>query len=50
MVPPDRARLATSPLATGSATRPMTIGIVLVACLAATAAGVLEAKIASTLR
>ena len=34
--PPGRARLATNPVATGSATDGMTMGIVAVACLAAT--------------
>jgi hypothetical protein len=50
MLPPGRARLATSPLPIGSATNPMTMGIVVVACWAARAAGVVEAKITSTLR
>ena len=49
-LPPGRASEVTSPLPTGLATRPMTMGIVVVACLAARAAGVLEAKITSTLR
>src|SRR5215510_5730560 len=39
MFPPGRPRLATSPLATGSSTSPMTMGIVLVACWAARIAG-----------
>ena len=38
MFPPGRARLAMSPLATGSNTFTITIGIVLVASLAARAA------------
>ena len=39
MLPPGRARLATSPAATASPTGAMTIGIVVVACLAARAPG-----------
>ena len=35
MLPPGRARLATSPAPTGSPTTAMTMGIVVVACLAA---------------
>jgi hypothetical protein len=38
-LPPGRARLATKPAATASVAK-MTIGVVLVACLAARAAGV----------
>ena len=49
-LPPGRAKLATSPLATGSPAPIMTIGMSLVACLAATAAGVRYATIRSTLR
>ena len=37
-LPPGRARLVTSPLPTGSATEAKTMGMVLVACLAARAA------------
>jgi hypothetical protein len=37
-------------LPTGSATRPMTMGMVVVACFAATAAGVLKVTMTSTLR
>ena len=48
--PPGRAREAISPNLTGSATRMMTMGMVLVAFLAACAAGVLTATITSTLR
>ena len=48
-LPPGRARLATSPDLTGSATRITTIGKVTVAFLAASAAGVLIATITSTL-
>src|SRR4030095_779300 len=48
-VPAGRARLATMPLPTGSATNPMTMGTVVVACLAARAAGVVEVTITSTL-
>jgi hypothetical protein len=49
MLPPGRARLATSPVSTGSAAMPpMTIGIVLVACLAAKLAGVPEARMSCT--
>ena len=39
-LPPGRARLATRPLPTGSLTPTITMGIVVVACLAASAAGV----------
>ena len=46
-LPPGRARVATSPLATGSTERP-TIGIVVVACLAARTADVPPATITST--
>jgi len=49
MLPPGRARLAMSPVATGSAAMPpMTIGIVLVASLAAKLAGVPEARMRRT--
>src|SRR5262245_16409958 len=41
MLPPGRARLVTSPIATGSDATSKTIGIVVVAALAASAAGVL---------
>ena len=40
MLPPGRARLATRPLPTGSSTPTITMGIVVVASLAASAAGV----------
>ena len=50
MFPPGRGRLSTRPAAIGSVTSIKTIGIVLVAFLAATAAGVLGAMIKSTLR
>ena len=40
-LPPGRARLATRPILTGSAPTPKTIGIVVVAALAASAAGLL---------
>jgi hypothetical protein len=46
--PPGRARLATSPLPTGSLTSDMTIGIVLVACWAAWVAAPLIATMTST--
>jgi hypothetical protein len=42
--------LGTSPVFTGSAKRAITMGMVVVALLAALAAGVLIAKITSTLR
>ena len=49
MFPPGRARLAMSPVATGSAAMPpMTIGIVLVASLAAKLAGVPDATMSWT--
>ena len=48
--PPGRARLGTSPLATGSPDLTNTMGIVPVALLAARAAGLLIAKITSNLR
>ena len=48
--PPGRARLATSPLPTGSPTLTMTIGIVPVACLAATTFCAAGATMTSTLR
>jgi len=47
--PPGRARAATSPLPTGSLTRDMTIGIVLVACWTAWVAAPLTATMTSTL-
>jgi Na+-transporting methylmalonyl-CoA/oxaloacetate decarboxylase beta subunit len=49
MLPPGRERLGTRPVLTGSATRVMTMGIEGVAFLAAWAAGVLMARMASTL-
>jgi hypothetical protein len=49
MFPPGRARLATSPLPTGSATNVMTMGTVVVAYFAARAAGVLDVTMMSTL-
>ena len=49
--PPGRARLATSPVPTGSAVTPKTMGMVLVTFLAATVAGVLPpVTMTSTLR
>ena len=49
MLPPGRARLATSPLPTGSPTDVNTIGIVALACFAARVAGVpAAARIRST--
>src|SRR5204863_3122292 len=50
MLPPGRARLATSPVPTGSAAFPMTIGITLVALLAAWSAGAPTATKISTAR
>jgi hypothetical protein len=50
MFPPGRARLATRPLPTGSPALAKTIGIVVVACLAASGARVPAATITSTLR
>ena len=47
---PGRARLATSPLSTGSVTSDMTIGIVLVTCLAALVAAPPIATMTRTLR
>ena len=49
MFPPGRARLATRPLPTGSAANVTTMGMVVVARLAAWAAGVDEVTITSTL-
>ena len=49
-LPPGRARLATKPAPTGSPALVITIGMVVVALLAANAAGVPEATIRSTLR
>ncbi len=50
MLPPGRAKLATSPAVTGSSTDvPMTIGIVLVASLAARVTEVFPLTITSTL-
>ena len=49
-LPPGRARLATSPLPTGSPTLTMTIGIVRVACMAATTFCAAGATMMSTLR
>jgi len=48
-LPPGRARLATRPLETGSAGPAKTMGMVLVACLAARAACVFAATMTSTL-
>ena len=48
MLPPGRARLGTSPVATGSEMAPMTIGIVVVAFLAASDAGVPAVTMTST--
>src|SRR5215472_13531811 len=47
-LPPGRARLATSPIATGSPPTKNTIGIVVVAALAASTAGVAGAAITVT--
>ena len=49
-LPPGRARLATRPAATGSTPLAITIGMVVVAFLAANAAGVDVTTIRSTLR
>ena len=49
MFPPGRARLATTPLSTGSPIAPMTTGIVVRARLAASAAGVPPVTMTSTL-
>jgi hypothetical protein len=46
--PPGRARLATSPVSTGLTAAAITMGIVVVACFAASAAWVAGAKIKST--
>src|SRR5262245_34130456 len=48
--PPGRAKLSMSPAPTASATTAKTMGIVLVACLAAIADGVLVVTMTSTLR
>ena len=48
MFPPGCARLATNPAPTGSALDAMTMGMVLVACLAARAAAVVPATMMST--
>ena len=48
--PPGLARLATSPVATGSPVPVMTMGIVPVSCLAAPTATVLDVTMMSTLR
>ena len=48
MLPPGRATLATNPLPIGSAALCMTMGIVLVAPMAALIAGVAEVTITST--
>jgi hypothetical protein len=50
MFPPGRARFVTIPLPMGSPITPMTMGIVAVACFAASTASVRHAKITSTLR
>ena len=50
MLPPDRARLDTSPVSTGFPTTAITIGIVVVACFAARAAGVPWVTMTATLR
>ena len=49
-LPPGRARLATKPAPTGSAALAITMGMVVVALLAANADGVPETTIRSTLR
>jgi len=48
MFPPGRAREATSPSSTGSPMAATTMGVVVVACWIALAAGVLEARIRSS--
>src|SRR5262249_41273575 len=48
MLPAGRARLLTRPASTGSATTPMTIGMLDVACLAARAAAVASTSMTST--
>jgi hypothetical protein len=48
MLPPGRLRLATRPSATGSPPIPKTIGIVAVACFAASAPSLLVAKSTAT--
>jgi hypothetical protein len=48
--PPGRAKLATRPVATGSAGTVMTMGTVVVTCFAASAVSVLETTMTSTLR
>ena len=48
--PPGRARLATSPVPTGSPASAITMGISRVACLAARVGGVNQVTITSTLR
>jgi hypothetical protein len=50
ILPPGRAKLEIRPVPTGSPALNMTIGISVVACLAAVAAGVSAATITSTLR
>src|SRR6266852_423728 len=50
ILPPGRARLATIPVATGSPIGPVTIGIVLVAFLAARLPGVVYATMIAGLR
>jgi len=49
MFPPGRAKLEMRPVPTGSPAGAMTIGISVVACLAAVTAGVCEATMMSTL-
>ena len=49
MLPPGRAKLEMRPVPTGSPAGAMTIGISVVACLAAVTAGVCEATMMSTL-
>jgi len=49
-LPPGRARLVTSPVATGSITPAMTIGMVAVACFAAWIAGGAYVTMMSTFR
>ena len=50
VLPPGCARLSTSPAPTGSAETATTMGIVLVACLAAFVGGVSTVTMTSTLR
>jgi hypothetical protein len=49
MFPPGRGRLSTSPVTTGSPTLVITMGMVLVACFAASTAGVVDTSMTSSL-